>query len=77
MLASILLNSADLFRLDLDGVQVLLPYVIDALEEVLPEKEVKLKSSSLSRTELRRASIHLLLSVLVLPLHFQVCTTSF
>lgn len=74
VLASILLNSADLFRLDLDGVQVLLPYVIDALEEVLPDKELKLKSNSVSRTELRRASIHLLLSVLVLPLHFQNLT---
>lgn len=73
MLASILLNSADLFRLDLDGVQVLLPYVIDALEEVLPDKELKLKSNNVSRNELRRASIHLLLSLLVLPLHFQVC----
>ncbi|XP_069691801.1 ral GTPase-activating protein subunit beta isoform X2 [Periplaneta americana] len=70
-LASILLNSADLFRLDLDGVQVLVPHVIDALEIVLPEKELKLKSASVSKTELRRASIHLLLSMLVLPLHFQ------
>ncbi|XP_034250605.1 ral GTPase-activating protein subunit beta isoform X1 [Thrips palmi] len=74
VLASILLNSADLFRLDLDGVQVLLPYVIDALEEVLPDKELKLRSNTVSRTELRRASIHLLLSVLVLPLHFQNLT---
>ncbi|KAE8751950.1 hypothetical protein FOCC_FOCC001427 [Frankliniella occidentalis] len=74
VLASILLNSADLFRLDLDGVQVLLPYVIDALEEVLPDKELKLKSNTVSRTELRRASIHLLLSVLALPLHFQNLT---
>lgn len=73
-LASILLNSADLFRLDLDGVQVLVPHFIDALEIVLPEKELKLKSPSVSKTELRRASIHLLLSMLVLPLHFQNLT---
>ncbi|XP_033610459.1 ral GTPase-activating protein subunit beta isoform X8 [Cryptotermes secundus] len=73
-LASILLNSADLFRLDLDGVQVLLPHFIDALEIVLPEKELKLKSPSVLKTELRRASIHLLLSMLVLPLHFQNLT---
>lgn len=70
-LASILLNSSDLFRLDLDGVQVLLPYVTDALEVVLPDKDLKLKSLSVSKTELRRASIHLLLSMLALPLHFQ------
>jgi hypothetical protein len=30
------------------------------------------RSASVSKTELRRASIHLLLSMLVLPLHFQV-----
>lgn len=43
VLASILLNSGDLFRLDLDGVQVLVPPIISALEIVLPEKELKLK----------------------------------
>jgi hypothetical protein len=37
------MNSTDLFRLDLDGVQVLVPYVIDALEIVLPEKELRLR----------------------------------
>nr|CAD7403841.1 unnamed protein product [Timema poppensis] len=70
-LASVLLNSADLFRLDLDGVLVLVPHVIEALETVLPDKELKLRSPHVSKTELRRASIHLLLSMLVLPLHFQ------
>ncbi|XP_024939049.1 ral GTPase-activating protein subunit beta isoform X11 [Cephus cinctus] len=70
-LASVLLNSADLFRLDLDGIQVLVPAVITALEVVLPDKDLKLKSNSVSRVELRRASIHLLISMLTLPLHFQ------
>lgn len=72
-LASILYNSADLFRVDLDGVQVLLPSFISALELVLPEKDLKIKSNNiiLNKTELRRASIHILLSILVLPLHFQ------
>ncbi|CAG2056843.1 unnamed protein product [Timema podura] len=70
-LASVLLNSADLFRLDLDGALVLVPHVIEALETVLPDKELKLRSPHVSKTELRRASIHLLLSMLVLPLHFQ------
>ncbi|XP_031364609.1 ral GTPase-activating protein subunit beta isoform X4 [Apis dorsata] len=73
-LASILLNSADLFRLDLNGVQVLVPAVISALETVLPEKDLKLKSNVLSKSDLRRASIHLLISILVLPLHFQNLT---
>ncbi|XP_025157672.1 ral GTPase-activating protein subunit beta [Harpegnathos saltator] len=70
-LASILLNSADLFRLDLNGIQVLVPAVLSALEVVLPEKDLKLKSNLVSKPDLRRASIHLLISMLTLPLHFQ------
>lgn len=70
-LAGILYNSSDLFRLDLDGIQVLLPSFISALELVLPEKELKIKSAIYNKTELRRASIHILLSILALPLHFQ------
>jgi hypothetical protein len=72
-LASILFNSADIFRLDLDGVMVLLPSFITALEMVLPEKDLKIKSHNLifNKTELRRASIQILLSILTLPLHFQ------
>ncbi|XP_011343434.1 ral GTPase-activating protein subunit beta isoform X5 [Ooceraea biroi] len=70
-LASILLNSADLFRLDLNGIQVLVPAVLSALEVVLPEKDLKLKSNMVLKPDLRRASIHLLISMLTLPLHFQ------
>lgn len=72
-LASILYNSADLFRLDLDGIQVLLPAFISALELVLPEKDLKFKMHSIifNKTELRRASIQILISILMLPLHFQ------
>lgn len=67
-----MLNSADLFRLDLNGIQVLVPAVLSALEVVLPEKDLKLKSNIVSKPDLRRASIHLLISMLTLPLHFQV-----
>lgn len=71
-LASILYNSSDLFRLDLDGIQVLLPSFISALELVLPEKELKMKPNILIiKTELRRASIQILLTILALPLYFQ------
>ncbi|CAL7934379.1 unnamed protein product [Xylocopa violacea] len=73
-LASILLNSADLFRLDLNGVQVLVPAVISALEIVLADRDLKLKSNVVSKPDLRRASIHLLISILALPLHFQNLT---
>lgn len=72
-LASILMNSGDLFRLDLDGIQVLLPAFIVALEVVLPEKDLKIRGQILfvNRNELRRASINILLSIITLPLHFQ------
>ena len=35
MLASILFNSCDLLRVDLDGIQMLLPQILKALELVL------------------------------------------
>ncbi|XP_065095230.1 ral GTPase-activating protein subunit beta isoform X5 [Ochlerotatus camptorhynchus] len=71
-LASVLYNSSDLFRIDLEGIQVLLPSFIAALELILPEKELRMKSSVIvNKTELRRAAINVLLSMLALPLHFQ------
>uniref|UniRef100_A0A182NE38 Ral GTPase-activating protein subunit alpha/beta N-terminal domain-containing protein n=1 Tax=Anopheles dirus TaxID=7168 RepID=A0A182NE38_9DIPT len=72
-LASILYNSSDLFRIDLEGIQVLLPSFIGALELILPEKDLKMRSHNvvINRTELRRAAINILLSMLALPLHFQ------
>lgn len=69
-MVAILLNSADLFRLDIDGVRILVPAFINALDIVLPDKDLKL-SPNINKVELRRASIHLLLSMVVLPLHFQ------
>lgn len=72
-MVSILYNSADLFRIDLDGVQVLLPHFIPALELVLSEKDLKMRSPLVvvNKVELRRASINILISMLALPLHFQ------
>lgn len=69
-MAAILLNSATLFNLDLDGIRILIPAFIAALEVVLPNKDLKI-SNSINKVELRKASIQLLLSVLALPLHFQ------
>lgn len=69
-MVAILMNSSDLFRVDLDGVRILLPSFISALEIVLPDRDLKLKTHIL-KSDLRRASINLLLSMLVLPLHFQ------
>ena len=42
VLCSILLNSADLLRVDLQGVQVLLPHLITALETVLPRNDIQI-----------------------------------
>uniref|UniRef100_A0A182KBS0 Ral GTPase-activating protein subunit alpha/beta N-terminal domain-containing protein n=1 Tax=Anopheles christyi TaxID=43041 RepID=A0A182KBS0_9DIPT len=72
-LASILYNSSDLFRIDLEGIQVLLPSFISALELILPEKDLRMRSTNvlINKTELRRAAINILLSLLALPLHYQ------
>lgn len=68
-LCSVLLNSGELFRVELDGVQTLVPSVVTALEMVLPDKDLQVPLH-VSRIELRRASIHLLMSLVALPLHF-------
>ena len=92
-MASVLLHSADLLRIDLDGAFILLPAIVDALELVLPSRDVKIRyyftvkvftrhftfhyffRSYVNRVELRRASIHLLLAALAIPLHFHVLYT--
>ena len=38
-LASVLLNSSNLMRIDLEGANLLAPYVVTTLKIVLPEKE--------------------------------------
>ncbi|KAL0278957.1 UNVERIFIED_CONTAM: hypothetical protein PYX00_000621 [Menopon gallinae] len=68
VISSILINSTDLFRLDLDGVLILLPAFVDALELVLCRTS---KLGNVPKTELRQACINLLLSLVALPLHFQ------
>ncbi|KAL1137760.1 hypothetical protein AAG570_009456 [Ranatra chinensis] len=69
-LVSILLNCSDLLKLDLDGVQILIPYILEALERVLPDKDLHVRSNVATQADLRKASINLLLSMVVLPLHF-------
>ena len=71
VVAMVLVNCCDLFQQDLDGAHVLLPYLVTALEAVLPERELRLRPMSVQKTELRRAGINLLLSMLPLPSHFQ------
>ncbi|TRY57786.1 hypothetical protein DNTS_012048 [Danionella cerebrum] len=70
VLASIILNSSALFCSDLKGINVLVPYFISALETILPDRELTKFKSYVNPMELRRASIHILLSMLPLPHHF-------
>ncbi|XP_046730007.1 ral GTPase-activating protein subunit beta isoform X3 [Silurus meridionalis] len=70
VLASIILNSSALFCSDLKGINVVVPYFISALEIILPDRELVKFKSYVNPTELRRASINILLSMLPLPHHF-------
>ncbi|KAJ8016428.1 hypothetical protein DPEC_G00007110 [Dallia pectoralis] len=70
VLASIILNSSSLFCSDLKGVNVVVPYFISALETILPDRELSKFKPYINPTDLRRASIQILLAMLPLPLHF-------
>ncbi|XP_076849474.1 ral GTPase-activating protein subunit beta isoform X2 [Brachyhypopomus gauderio] len=70
VLASIILNSSPLFCSDLKGINVVVPYFISALEIILPDRELTKFKSYVNPTELRRASINMLLAMLPLPHHF-------
>lgn len=75
VISSILMNSCDILRQDLDGSMVLLPHFLSALELVLPDKEMKLNPlPNVSKVDLRRSAIQILLSALPLPLHFHDLT---
>ncbi|XP_056022408.1 ral GTPase-activating protein subunit beta-like isoform X3 [Ostrea edulis] len=80
VLASVLFNSCDILRVDLDGVQMLLPHILDAIQLVLNDLPNKYKSSETSsaiefkNVDLQRSCINLLLSTLCLPLHFKDLT---
>lgn len=71
-MASIIYNSSNLFKIDMDGIHVLLPAFISALDLLLPEKDPKFKPPNMiiNKTELRKSAINILLSILVLPCHF-------
>ncbi|RWS11211.1 Ral GTPase-activating protein subunit beta-like protein [Dinothrombium tinctorium] len=67
LLSSILMDSTKLFQLNLNGINILIPHFLRAMELVIFEKDSK---SKFSIVELRRASISILLSMLSYPLHF-------
>ncbi|XP_061745978.1 ral GTPase-activating protein subunit beta-like isoform X5 [Nerophis ophidion] len=70
VLASIILNSSSLFCTDLKGINVVVPYFIAALETIVPDRELSKFKMYVNPTDLRRASIHILLAMLPLPHHF-------
>lgn len=79
VLASVLFNSCDILRVDLDGVLMLLPHILDAIQLVLNDLPNKYKSETNSTIEFRnvdlqKACINLLLTTLCLPLHFKDLT---
>lgn len=56
---------------DLDGVLVLVPDFINALERVLTEREPRLDCGHVDRRELRKAAISILLSLVAFPYHYR------
>ncbi|KAM3960395.1 LOW QUALITY PROTEIN: ral GTPase-activating protein subunit beta-like [Aphomia sociella] len=69
--AAVVLNAPDLFRLDLDGVLVLVPDYISALDKILSEREPKLECGGIDKRELRKAAISALLSLVAFPYHYR------
>ncbi|XP_071504740.1 ral GTPase-activating protein subunit beta-like [Diadema antillarum] len=73
VLSNVLYNADNLLRVDLAGVKVLIPYLLTAMEIVIPDTELRFRSL-VPKNELRRACIHLLMSMLCLPHHFKDLT---
>ncbi|ESO90184.1 hypothetical protein LOTGIDRAFT_233979 [Lottia gigantea] len=72
VLSNLLFNSCDLLRVDLAGIQILVPYFLNALELILTSNTPHFRlCDQIPYVELRKACVHLLLSMLCLPLHFK------
>ncbi|XP_059062212.1 ral GTPase-activating protein subunit beta [Achroia grisella] len=69
--AAVVLNAPDIFRLDLDGVLVLVPDYITTLDRILSEREPKLECGGIDKRELRKAAISALLSLVAFPYHYR------
>eukprot|EP00794_Sanderia_malayensis_P019837 gene19837-21779_t len=71
VLSNILTSSKNILKIDLQGVHVLVPHIIKALEITLSVSDKDLNLGNHHQpVELRRSSIRLLLSMLCMPLHF-------
>lgn len=60
-----------MFRLDLDGVLVLVPDFINALDHILTDKEPKMDCGSIDKRALRKAAISCLMSMVAFPYHYR------
>ena len=68
----IIVNSCNIFRSNLDGVNIVLPQFVQALEVILSEKDGRNHLQNVTDSEIRRSAIQILLSILPLPMHFKV-----
>ena len=68
----IIANSCNIFRSNLDGVNIVLPQYVQALEVILSEKDNRNHLQNVTDSEIRRSAIQILLSILPLPMHFKV-----
>ena len=71
-LGMIFVNACSLFRSNLEGINIVLPHFVAALEVILAEKDPKVQLHSVTHAEVRRSAIQILLSILPLPQHFMV-----
>ncbi|KAH8860570.1 Ral GTPase-activating protein subunit beta [Schistosoma japonicum] len=70
ILCLVLFYSMDLFRVDLPGINILLPRIYDACQHVLKE-EINMKPEFLPTTLVQRAAIHQLMSMVCIPVQFK------
>ena len=74
-LGMIFVNACSIFRSNLEGINIVLPHFVAALEVILAEKDPKVQLHSVTHSEVRRSAIQILLSILPLPHHFMVSET--
>merc|ERR1712045_184111 len=71
-LGMIFVNACSIFRSNLEGINIVLPHFVAALEVILAEKDPKIQLHSVTHSDVRRSAIQILLSILPLPNHFMV-----
>ncbi|CAH8516547.1 unnamed protein product [Schistosoma haematobium] len=70
ILCLVLFYSIDLLRVDLPGINILIPRIYGACQHVLKE-EINMKPEFLSPTLVQRAAIHQLMSMVCIPIQFK------